>query len=347
MKLSAIAEFLNGELAGDSKKEIKNVGKIESCSPDEITFISNPSYEKYFHTTKAGAIIVSKNFKIPESVSGMPSRVPLIRVEDPYMSFLKILEKFSAKIKLQKAGIHKSAVIHKSSKISKQNTGIGAHCYIGERCVIKKNVRILPNTVIMNDVEIGSNVLIYANVTIYHGCKIGDNSIIHSGSIIGSDGFGQAKNPDGTFTKIPQNGIVVLEDNVEIGSNCTIDRATMGETRICKGVKLDNQIQIAHNVYIGENTVIAAQAGIAGSTKIGKNCMIGGKAGIVGHIEICDNVIITAAANVSKSITAPGWYSGYRAVEQKKDLKKEVYVRNLENIVKRIEKLENKKDNMN
>lgn len=338
MKLSVIVELLNGELAGDSKKDIKNVAKIENASPDEITFLANPAYEKYFHTTKAGAIIVSKDFKI--SGTGK-SGISLIRVDDPYLSFLKVLEKFSSKAHLQKTGIHKTAVIAKSSKISKHNS-IGANCYIGERCIIKKNVRILPNTVIMNDVEIGEDVLIYPHVTVYHGCKIGKSSIIHSGCIIGSDGFGQARNPDGTYTKIPQNGIVVLEENVEIGSNCTIDRATMGETRICKGVKLDNQIQVAHNVYIGENTVIAAQAGIAGSTKIGKGCMIGGKAGIVGHIEICDNVIITAAANVSKSITSPGMYSGYRAMEQKKDLKREVLVRNLENILKRIEKLENK-----
>jgi UDP-3-O-[3-hydroxymyristoyl] glucosamine N-acyltransferase len=177
--------------------------------------------------------------------------------------------------------------------------------------------------------EIGDDVLIYPNVTIYAGCKIGSRVIIHSGTVIGSDGFGQAKNPDGSFQKIPQKGIVVIEDDVEIGSNCSIDRATMGETIIRKGVKLDNQIQIAHNVEIGENTVIAAHTGIAGSTKIGKRCMIGGKVGIVGHIEICDDAIITAAANVSKSITSPGLYSGYRAQPQMKELKQEAAIRNL------------------
>ncbi len=193
----------------------------------------------------------------------------------------------------------------------------------------EKRVSILPNTVILSGVEIGNDVLIYPNVTIYTGCKIGARVIIHSGTVIGSDGFGQAKNADGSFSKIPQKGIVVIEDDVEIGSNCSIDRATMGETIIRKGVKLDNQIQIAHNVEIGSNTVIAAHTGIAGSTKIGKNCMIGGKVGIVGHIEVCDGVIITAATNVSKSITKPGMYSGYRAQPQMQELKQEAVIRNL------------------
>jgi UDP-3-O-[3-hydroxymyristoyl] glucosamine N-acyltransferase len=316
LKLSSIAKLLKGELTGDAEKEINNVGKIENASPDEITFFSNPLYEKYVLTTNAGAVIVSKDFRIPDVINRDNKIISFIKVDDPYISFLKILEHFSPKIKLQKPGIHKTAVISNSATISKKQTSIGANCYVGEKCRIGKKTKILPNCVIMNNVEIGNNVLIYPNVTIYSGCKIGYNVIIHSGSVIGSDGFGQARKSDGTYSKIPQNGIVVIEDDVEIGSNCTIDRATMGETKLCRGVKLDNQIQIAHNVCIGENTVIAAQVGIAGSTKIGKSCLIGGKAGIVGHIEICDEVIITAATNVSKSITKAGIYSGYRGIEQ-------------------------------
>lgn len=306
MKLSRIAEILNGELDGNGDIEIVAVGKIESAKPNEITFISNPAYEKYFHTTQASAIIVSNKFTLPILTS--KNRIPpaLIRVDDPYISFLNLLEIFSPAEELQKKGIDKTAVISDSVIVSPEDVSIGVNCFIGEKCRIGRRVRILPNSVLLSKVEIGDDVIIYPNVTIYHGCKIGCNVIIHSGTVIGSDGFGQAKTKEGTYQKIPQKGIVVVEDNVEIGSNCSIDRATIGETRICNGVKLDNQIQIAHNVYIGDNTVIAAHTGIAGSTKIGKNCMIGGKVGIVGHIEICDNVIITAATNVSKSINKPG-----------------------------------------
>lgn len=342
MKLSKIAEILDGELDGNGDIDVVSIGKIESSQPSEITFISNPAYEKYFHTTHAGAIIVSKKFTPSESTG--KKRVPpaLIRVDDPYISFLKLLEIFSPAVELQKKGIDNTAVISGSAIISPEDVSIGANCFIGEKCRIGKRTRILPNVVLLHNVEVGDDVTIFPNVTIYHGCKIGNNVIVHSGTVIGSDGFGQARTEDGTYRKIPQNGIVVIDDNVEIGSNCSIDRATIGETRLCNGVKLDNQIQIAHNVYIGDNTVIAAHTGIAGSTKVGKNCMIGGKVGIVGHIEICDNVIITAATNVSKSINKPGVYSGYRALPQMQELKKEALLRNLEQFKKIIYELEKK-----
>ena len=235
----------------------------------------------------------------------------------------------SPQTELQKIGIDENAVISETAEISSEEVRIGANCFIGEKVKIGARVSILPNTVILAGAEIADDVLIYPNVTVYQGTKIGARVIIHSGTVIGSDGFGQAKNPDGTFQKIPQKGIVVIEEDVEIGSNCSIDRATMGETIIRKGVKLDNMIQIAHNVEIGENTVIAAQTGIAGSTKIGRNCMIGGKVGIVGHITVCDNVILTAATNVSKSITEPGMYSGYRSQPMRAELRQEAAIRNL------------------
>lgn len=331
MKLADIAELIGGEIANGTSAglEIANVGKIESARADEITFIANPAYEKYFNSTNAGAVVVSRKFN-PKNYNRIDKReVPLIIVEDPYLAFLELLDKFLPKTELQKLGIEPSAVISETAQISDTEIRIGANCFIGEKVKIGSRVSILPNTVILSGVEIGNDVLIYPNVTIYPGCKIGNRVIIHSGTVIGSDGFGQAKNPDGTFQKIPQKGIVVIREDVEIGSNCSIDRATIGETVIGKGVKLDNQIQIAHNVEIGDNTVIAAQTGVAGSTKIGKNCMIGGKVGIVGHIEICDSVILTAATNVSKSITKPGVYSGYRAQPQMQELRREAVLRSL------------------
>ncbi|MGH2574760.1 MAG: UDP-3-O-(3-hydroxymyristoyl)glucosamine N-acyltransferase [Ignavibacteria bacterium] len=335
MKLSEIAGLLKGELLGNPELEIKNIGKIENAKSDEITFIANPLYEKYFYTTKAAAVIVSKNFTPLNSGNSLKKKISLIKVDDPYLSFLNLLKIISPDAQLQSVGINKSAVISDTAEISDGDVSIGAHCYIGEKCKIGRRVKILPSSVLLSEVLVGDDVLIYPNVTIYNGCKIGNRVIIHSGTVIGCDGFGQAKNPDGSYQKIPQKGIVVIEDDVEIGSNCSIDRATIGETRISKGVKLDNQIQIAHNVFIGENTVIAAHVGIAGSTKVGKNCMLGGKVGIVGHIEICDDVIITAASNVSKSITKPGTYSGYRAQPIKKELKKEALLRNLEKLLKK------------
>jgi len=326
MKLSEIANIIYGVLEGGDT-DISGLGKIESARPDEITFIANPVYEKYFSGTDAGAVIVSKKFN-PANFPRLDGRsVPLIRVEDPYLAFLELLDIMAPKTELQKVGIDEHAIISETADISHVQVRIGANCFIGEKVKIGARTSILPNVVLLAGVEVGDDVLIYPNVTVYLGCKIGNGVIIHSGTVIGSDGFGQARNPDGTFQKIPQKGIVVIGDNVEIGSNCSIDRATIGETVISKGVKLDNQIQIAHNVTIGQNTVIAAHTGIAGSTKIGANCMIGGKVGIVGHIEICDNVIITAATNVSKSITQPGMYSGYRAQPQMQELKKEAFLR--------------------
>ncbi|MCC6866105.1 MAG: UDP-3-O-(3-hydroxymyristoyl)glucosamine N-acyltransferase [Ignavibacteria bacterium] len=331
MKLHQISQLLSGELSTGSNPdfEITGIGKIESAQSNEITFIANPVYEKFFSGTSAGCVIVSKKFNALLYKRLDDRIVPLIKVEDPYLAFLTLLDVLSPKTELQKIGIDQTARISDTAEISNIDVRIGANAFIGELVKIGDRVSILPNTVILAGAEIADDVLIYPNVTIYNGCKIGSRVIIHSGTVIGSDGFGQAKNPDGTYQKIPQKGIVVIEDDVEIGANCSIDRATIGETIIRKGVKLDNMIQIAHNVEIGENTVIASQTGIAGSTKIGANCMIGGKVGIVGHISICDNVILTAATNVSKSITKPGMYSGYRAQPMQSELRQEAIIRSL------------------
>ncbi|MFZ4591242.1 MAG: UDP-3-O-(3-hydroxymyristoyl)glucosamine N-acyltransferase [Ignavibacteria bacterium] len=334
MKTSDIANIIGGTVEGDSGIEIKGIGKIETAVVTDITFISNPIYAKYFSTTKAGAVIVAEDFEIPENRSD----VVVLRVKDPYLSFVKLQEHFEDKPEIIK-GISKFSSVGTDTVLS-DDILIDDFVKIGNKCSIGQNTLIYSNTTVEDKVTIGNNCTIKSNVTIYRGCIIGDNVIIHSGTVIGSDGFGFAKNEDGSFKKIPQNGIVRIEDNVEIGSNCSIDRAVMGETLICKGVKLDNQIQVAHNVEIGEDTVIAAQAGIAGSTKIGKRCMIAGQAGIVGHLVICDDVIIGASVGVAKSITQPGVYTGYRAKPMRDALKDDVYLKEIPKLKDRIKKLE-------
>jgi UDP-3-O-[3-hydroxymyristoyl] glucosamine N-acyltransferase len=332
LKVRIIADILNGTVTGNEDFEVSGIGKIETAKESEITFLSNLLYAKYINTTKAGVVIVPEDFEVNRS------DVIIIRVKDPYQSFVKLQEHFEDKHDL-KRGISHLCSIGSGTELGEE-IFIDDFVKIGDKCVIGKNTIIHSNTSIEDKVSIGQNCKIESNVTIYRNCIIGNNVIIHSNTVVGSDGFGFAKNDDGTFTKIPQNGIVRIEDNVEIGSNCSIDRAVMGETLIRKGVKLDNQIQIAHNVEIGEDTVIAAQAGIAGSTKIGKRCMIGGQAGIVGHLIICDDVIIGASVGVAKSITQPGVYTGYRAKPMRDALKDDVYLKEIPKLKDRIKKLE-------
>lgn len=336
MKLSELADIVNGRTEGNADIEITGVGKIETATSSEITFISNPLYEKFYESTNAGAIVVSNEFIIKKKRKD----ISLLRVDDPYLSFLKLLEEFE-KESMELTGISGNSFIDEGTEIL-DNIYIGNFVSVGKNCSIGSNTQIMSNTVIENNVIIGSNCRIYPNVTIYKDCKIGNNVTIHAGTVIGSDGFGYVKQNDGSYKKIPQTGIALIEDNVEIGANCTIDRATLGETKICRGVKLDNQIQIAHNVIIGENTAIAAQVGIAGSAKIGKRCMIGGQSGIVGHIIICDDVIIGASVGVSKSITESGVYLGYRAKPKKESLMTDINIRNIGKLEARIKELENK-----
>ena len=337
MKLRDIALLLHGKTEGDEEKEIDSVGKIEDASENQITFISNPIYVKYFKTTKAGAVIVSDDFDKGDTRID----ITIIRVADPYMSFLKLLDKFEESKTNNQTGISEFSIVGINSEIG-EKVFIGNYVSIGNNCRIGTNTKIYSNCSIDNNSVIGNNCIIYANVSVYKDTVIGNNVIIHSGTVIGSDGFGFAKQEDGTYNKIPQTGRVVIEDNVEIGSNCSIDRATLGNTKICRGVKLDNMIQIAHNVVIDENTVIASQVGIAGSTKIGKRCMIGGQSGIVGHITICDDVIIGAAVGVPKSIDKPGLYTGYRARPVKETLRMEVGMQNIRKLEDRIKELEKK-----
>lgn len=312
MKLRDVAAMLNAEIEGSDEAEIRDVAKIEEAREGELAFVANPRYQKFLETTHASAVIVAKDLTV-----GAGPKPTLLRVKDPYLAFLKMLQHFHPPGDPLPPGIHPTAVIAESAVIG-ANVRIGAHVVIGERARVGDGTMLLHNTVLGAQVTVGSNTILYPNVTVYAGCRIGSRVIIHSGTVIGSDGFGFAPRPDGTYEKIPQMGIVVIEDDVEIGANCAVDRATLGETRIKRGVKLDNLIQVAHNVVIGENTVSAAQAGISGSTKIGKNCMIGGQVGFTGHLEIADGTKIGAQSGVHRSIHKPGnTYFGYPAFPQR------------------------------
>ena len=326
-----IADQINGTVVGDRDIDIFNISKIEEGSKGSLTFLANPKYTEFIYTTKASAAIVSSDFEPTEKIE-----LTLIKVKDPYSSFTTILELFDKDLSKRK-GISQLTDIDKSSKISDSSfigsfSSVGENSIIGEKCIIENQVFI------GNNVEIGNGCIIYPGVKILDDTIIGQNCIIHSSTTIGSDGFGFAPNDDGSYKKIPQTGNVVIGDNVEIGSNSTIDRATLGSTIISNGVKLDNQIQVAHNVEIGENTAIAAQSGVAGSTKIGKNCMIGGQVGIIGHIKIGDNVKIQAQAGVTSNIESNSRVTGTPAISYMNYNKSYVHFKNLPEIVKKIDK---------
>ncbi len=292
----SIAELLSGEVIGNLNEKITTISKIEEGTPGSLTFLANPAYSNYLFSTKASVILIGKD-SIPEK----KIKATLIVVEDAYKAFAMLVDIYQKISTEDHQGIEEMAFIDKTAILG-TNIYIASFAYIGKKASIGDNVRIYPHVFIGNNVQIGDGTIIYPGVKIYHDCKIGKNCIIHSGTVIGGDGFGFAPQKDGTFFKIQQIGNVIIEDNVEIGSNASIDRATLGSTKIKSGVKLDNLIQVAHNVEIGKNTVIAAQTGIAGSTKLGENCLIGGQVGFVGHIKIADKTNIGAQAGVVKSI---------------------------------------------
>lgn len=337
MKFTAeqIAGILNGEVVGNPNAEVSKLAKIEEGIPGSLTFLSNPKYQNYIYTTQATITIVNKNFE-PEN----PITTTLIKVDDPYQAFSKLLEYYN-QVKLMKSGIEQPSVISEGVTYG-DDLFLGSFCYVGKNVKIGNNVKIYPNTFIGDNVVIGDNCVFFAGVRVYSETEIGNNCVIHSGVIVASDGFGFAPHEDGTYSKIPQIGNVILEDDVEIGACTTIDRATMGSTIIRKGVKLDNQIQIAHNVEIGENTVIAAQTGIAGSTKIGKNCMIGGQVGVAGHITIGDNVRIQAQSGIGKSLKDGEVVQGSPAFTYGDFSKSYVHFRNLPKIVSDLDALKKK-----
>jgi UDP-3-O-[3-hydroxymyristoyl] glucosamine N-acyltransferase len=330
-----IALMIQGQVEGDASVTVHDFGKIEEATTGQISFLANPKYEAFLYTTAASIVIIGAQQQLKEKI-----KATLIRVPDAYAAFATLLTKYQELKAQQLEGIQSPSFIAPSAKIG-TNHFIAAFAYINEGATLGDHVKIFPNVVIGENVKIGNHVTIHPGVVVYADCVIGNHVIIHSGSIIGSDGFGFAPKEDGSYQKVPQLGNVVIEDDVEIGANTTIDRATIGSTFIRKGVKLDNQIQIAHNVEIGSNSVIAAQTGVSGSTKIGKNVMAGGQVGISGHIAIADGIKIAGKTGVTKSfLTANMTLTGYPAAEQKQSLRSQVYVKNLPELEKRVQELE-------
>ena len=337
MKFTAaqIAGILEGEVVGNPEAEVFKLSKIEEGTEGSLTFLANPKYINYIYSTQASVTIVNNTFEPEQEIT-----TTLIKVEDAYQSFSKLLEYYN-QVKLMKSGIEQPSVISDGVTYG-SDLYLGSFCYVGKNVTIGSNVKIYPNSFIGDNVTIGDNCVFFAGVRIYSETVIGNRCTIHSGTIIGSDGFGFAPQEDGTYAKVPQIGNVIIEDDVEIGACTTVDRATLGSTIIRKGVKLDNHIQVAHNVEIGENTVIAAQTGIAGTTKIGKNCLIGGQVGFAGHLVIGDGVKIQAQSGIGKNLEAGEVVQGSPAFNYGDFAKSFVHFRNLPKIVTDLEELKNK-----
>ena len=325
---------MQGEIEGNQQATASSFSKIEEGKPGTLTFLANPVYTHFIYSTEASIVLVRKDF-LPEQ----PIASPLIRVDDPYSCLSQLLD-LSQKMQENKQGIESPSYISESAQIP-DDIYIGAFAYIGKNVVIGKRVKIYPQTYIGDNVVIGDDCTIYPGVKIYHGCHIGQRCILHAGVVIGSDGFGFAPQKDGSYKKIPQIGIVTLEDDVEIGANTVVDRATMGSTLIHKGVKLDNLIQIAHNVEVGEHTVMAAQAGVAGSSKVGSHCMIGGQVGIAGHRHVGNRVMVGAQTGIPNDVKDDSEVMGYPAVSRKDFARQAIYVKRLpelNDLVKRLSK---------
>jgi UDP-3-O-[3-hydroxymyristoyl] glucosamine N-acyltransferase len=336
MQFSAaqIAMIINASIEGDSGVVVDSFGKIEEAKKGQLAFLANPKYEDFLYNTEASIIIVNEALKLKQ-----PVNATLLRVPDAYSSFAQLLGAYQELVAKQLKGIQQQSVIAASATLG-ENVFVGAFSYVGDNVKIGDDVKVHAQVYIGNDVKIGKGTVLHPGVKIYQGCRIGENVTIHAGTVIGSDGFGFAPQTDGSYKKVPQIGNVIVEDNVEIGSNCSIDRATIGSTIIHAGAKLDNLIQIAHNVEIGSYTVIAAQSGVSGSTKIGKNVMIGGQVGIVGHITIADGSRINAQSGVTKSINAPMAVTGSPAFNYAAALRSQAVSRNLPELEKRIKELE-------
>jgi UDP-3-O-[3-hydroxymyristoyl] glucosamine N-acyltransferase len=329
-----IADFIGGEVVGNESDEISGVAKIESAEEGDLSFVSNPKYLSYLKTTKATAVFVKKDMDL----DGVDS-TNLILVDDPYFSICVILDAFFNPVR-HPEGREEPCYVHKTAEVGSDEY-IGAFAYIGEGAKIGNNVKIYPNVYVGRNVEIGDNTILYSGVHVYFDCKIGKDCMLHSGAVIGSDGFGHAPMPDGSYAKIPQIGNVILGDSVEIGAGCTIDRATMGSTIIKDGVKLDNLVQIAHNVEVGDNTVIAAQTGVSGSVKLGQQCVIGGQVGFVGHIQIANGTQIGAQSGIMKTIKEEGQqWLGSPIKNLRDEIKTQVIIRKLPQLYDKVISLE-------
>jgi UDP-3-O-[3-hydroxymyristoyl] glucosamine N-acyltransferase len=337
MELSAaqIALIISGQVEGNADISVASFGKIEEAQAGQLSFLANPKYENYLYSSNASIIIINDALQLRQPVSAT-----LIRVPDAYSAFATLLAKYEQIKTQQLTGIEQPVYMHATSKMG-NNVYLGAFAYLGENVVLGNDVKIFPGVYLGNNVTIGDNTIINAGVKIYHDCVIGKNVCIHAGTVIGSDGFGFAPQADGSLKKVPQIGNVVIEDNVEIGANATIDRATIGSTIIRSGAKLDNLLQIAHNVEVGNNSVIAALCGVSGSTKIGKNVMIGGQAGIAGHLFIADGSKINGQSGVSKSMKQPNTaVTGTPAYDYTSALRSQALVRVLPEMEKRVKELE-------
>ncbi len=330
-----LAPLIEATIEGNPEVVVQSFGKIEEAKAGQLSFLANPKYEEYLYSTKASVIILSHQFVLRQPVSAT-----LLRVKDAYSAFATLLEMYQQLQQASLNGIQQPSYLSASASLG-DNVYIGAFAYVGDHVRIGKNSKIHPHCFIGNNVQIGDNTVLHSGVKIYHQCQIGNNVIIHAGTVVGSDGFGFAPQANGHLQKVPQIGNVIIEDDVEIGANTTIDRATIGSTLIRKGAKLDNLIQIAHNVEVGSSTVIAAQAGISGSTKIGKGVMIGGQAGIVGHIQLEDGAKVNAQSGVTKSIPKGKAVTGTPAYDYSQALRSQALSRQLPELERRIKELEN------
>ncbi len=339
MEFSAnqIAELLNGEIVGNADTVVNKLSKIEEGENQSLSFLANLAYEEHLYTTDASIVIINKDFTPAKPVK---QSCTLIKVDNAYECFAKLLETYN-QFKGNKEGIESMAFIADSAKVG-ENVYIANFAYISDNATIGNNVKIYPHVFIGDNVKIGDNTTLFSGVKIYHDCEIGSHCTFHSGTVIGPDGFGFAPNSENEYNKVPQIGNVIVEDHVEMGSNCTIDRATIGSTRIKKGVKLDNLVHIAHNVVIGENSVLAGQIGVAGSTKIGQNCMFGGQVGITGHITVGDNVKVAAQSGISKSVEDGKALQGSPAIDIKEFYRAYAGFKNLPDIINRLNELERK-----
>ncbi|GAA0875088.1 UDP-3-O-(3-hydroxymyristoyl)glucosamine N-acyltransferase [Wandonia haliotis] len=333
-----IAGILNGEIVGDSNVSVTGLSKIEEGQPGTLSFLANPKYEEYIYSTGASVVIVNKTFEPRQEI---PASCTLVKVEDAYACFAKLLEAYN-QFRVKQPKIEQPSFISDSASVG-ENLYLGAFAYLGEDVVIGSDVKIYPGAYIGDNVKIGDGCVIYPGVKIYPDCVLGKHCVIHAGAVIGSDGFGFAPNQENEYNKVPQIGNVVLEDFVEIGANTTVDRATLGSTILRKGVKLDNLVQIAHNVEIGENTVMAAQVGVAGSTKVGKNVMMGGQVGVSGHIKIADGVKVAAQSGIPNNIKKEGDVLLGSPAIPIEDFKKSYFgFRKLPMILKRLQAIEEK-----
>ncbi len=334
-----IADYLKGEIEGDPEVKVHTISKIEEAAAGSLTFLANPAYTQWIYKTGASIVLVNKDFKPENSLQST-----LVKVDNAYNALAGLLNLYQQNLP-KKQGISSLASVPESANTGK-DIYIGEFAVIGENVTLGDNVKIYPHCYIGDNVIIKDNSTLHAGVKVYDQCEIGKDCTVHSGAVIGADGFGFAPQSDNNYMKIAQIGNVILEDHVEIGANTTIDRATMGSTVIKKGVKLDNLIQVAHNVVVGENTVIAAQTGIAGSSKVGKNCMIGGQVGISGHITVGDDVKIAAQSGLSSGVKNGKIIMGAPAFDHDKYIKAYIHFRNLEKLVRRIDELEKQIDNL-